>query len=247
MLIVGNWKAYVETPEEAKKLVATAKRMALRTRTKIVLAPPAPLLALIAGGKRSKIAFAGQDVSDTLAGASTGEVSAPALKAAGASYVIIGHSERRARGETDALIAEKAKRAVANGLIPILCVGESERDTDARYLSVIRSQLAAVFDALLPRDRLAVIVAYEPVWAIGKRSDEAIRSTDLAEMVLYIRKVLADYLPGKNASKAKVIYGGSVDSTNARELAGGSGVDGFLPGRASTDTSTLSALIKAVS
>ncbi len=247
MLIVGNWKAYVERTEDAKKLVAAAKRTAARSRTKIVLAPPAPFVALLAGNKRSKIAFAGQDVSDTVAPAATGEVSGAMLRASGATYVIIGHSERRARGETDAVIAEKAKRAVANGLTPILCVGEEARDPDARYLALVRKQLSTVFEALLPRDRLSVIVAYEPVWAIGKRSDDAIRSSDLAEMVLYIRKVLADYLPGKNASKATVIYGGSVDPSNIRELAGGSGVDGFLPGRASTDPATFAALVKAVS
>lgn len=248
MLIVSNWKAYVERRDDAKALLAAAKRAASKTRHKIVLAPPAPYLGMLAGGgKRSRVAFAGQDVSDTTVGAATGEVSAGTLRQAGATYVIIGHSERRARGETDALIAEKAKRALTNGLTPILCIGERERDAEARYLATLRTQLAAVYDTLSPRERLQIVVAYEPVWAIGKRAEDAIQSSDLGEMILYIRKVLSEYLPGHNASKVRILYGGSVEAGNIRELAGGSRCDGFLVGHASADTSMFSALVKALS
>ena len=247
MLIVANWKAYVDTRDEAKKLFALAKRLSLGVkRVRLVLAPPAPFLGLLAPGNRSKVAFAGQDVSVTTIGAATGETSADALKGIGATYVIVGHSERRLMGETDAIVAEKLKRALANRLTPILCVGERERDPDARYLSFIREQVASAFKDLSPKERLDVIIAYEPVWAIGKTANEALPASDLIEMTLYIRKILSDYLPGRGAAKTRVLYGGSVEAGNIRELAGGSGIDGFLVGHASAEPASYSALVRAL-
>lgn len=247
MLIVANWKAYVDTREEAKKLLALAKRLSATVkRARIVLAPPAPFLGMLASGNRSKVAFAGQDVSVATVGAATGEVSADALRGAGASYVIIGHSERRAAGETEAEIAEKMKRALANRLTPILCVGETERDADARYLYLIREQIASAYKDLSPRERLDVVIAYEPVWAIGKHAGEALPPSDVAEMVLYIRKILGEYLPGRAAAKTRVLYGAAVEAGNARSLAGGSGVDGLLVGHASADPEMFSALVRAL-
>ncbi|MGB4076866.1 MAG: triose-phosphate isomerase [Minisyncoccia bacterium] len=247
MLIIGNWKAYVENREEAKKIYGAAKRIAARTRgIKLVLAPPAPFLGLLAAGKRTKIAFAGQDISASVTGSATGEVVGSALFSAGASYVIIGHSERRARGESDTLIAEKVKRAVVHRLIPVLCIGEKERDEDARYLLEIRRQLDAVYTKLSSRERLEIVIAYEPVWAIGQRSQDAMHAEDLIEMMLYIRKVLGEYVPGKASQKTTILYGGSVDAENVRTLAKGSRVDGFLVGRASAEPETFSALVRAL-
>ena len=245
MLIVGNWKAYVDTRDKAKKLFATAKRLSVSRRVKLVVAPPAPYLGLLAPGNRSRVAFAAQDVSDTTVGAATGEDAAQILKNLGVSYVIVGHSERRARGESDTLIIEKVKRTLANGMTPILCIGEKERDQDAHYLFYLKDQIVSVFSALSPKERLGVMIAYEPVWAIGKRSSDAITGTDLAEMVLYIKKVLGDLVPGKGATK--ILYGGSVEPSNIRDIAGGSRIDGFLVGRASADPAMLSGLVKALS
>ncbi len=247
MIVVANWKSYVETREEAKKLFALAKRlMAAVRRVKIVLAPAYPHVGLLAPGNRSRVAFAAQDVSDTTVSAATGEVSGATLRNIGATYAIVGHSERRAKGETDAMVAEKVRRALVNGLTPILCIGERERDEDAQYLSILKSQIAAVFSVLSPKERLQVIVAYEPVWAIGKHASDAPSPEDIAEMVLYIRKVLSDYLPGKNAKSAKILYGGSAESANVRAIAGGSGVDGFLVGHASAEPAMFAALVKAL-
>lgn len=246
MLIVANWKAYIDTPQEAKKLLATAKRLSAVRRVKLVLAPAFPHLGLLAFGNRSKVQFAAQDVSPASVGAATGEVEAVALRKLGVRYVIVGHSERRAQGESDVLIAQKVRRVLAEGLIPIVCVGEKERDADARYLATLKQQLSTVFSMLSPKEALSVIVAYEPIWAIGRHADDAIAPADLAEMVLYIRKVLAGFLPGKSAQKAMVIYGGSVEPLNIRGLAGGSGIEGFLVGHASADPTTFSALVKAL-
>lgn len=248
MLVVSNWKCYVDTPQEAKQLLTTAKRLAARSRkVKLVLAPPAPYLAFLAAGNRTKVAFASQDVSDATVRAATGEDSAMMIRAAGARYAIIGHSERRARGESDVLVAEKVKRALGDGLIPIVCIGEKERDEDASYLAFIKKQIAAVYSPLSPKERTLIILAYEPVWAIGKSAGDALASADLAEMVLYIRKVLNEYLPGKNAKSSLILYGGSVEASNVRSITDGSGIDGLLVGRASSDPTTFSALIKALS
>lgn len=244
MIIVANWKAYVENLAKAKKLVATSKKLAKLLRGTIVLAPPAPLLSALSLRNRSKIAFAAQDVSATTGGAYTGEATAPAYAATGASYAIIGHSERRAAGDTDAIVAEKLSHALAHGLTPVLCLGERERDGEGRYLGAIREALTAAIEPLSPKDRAKVIYAYEPLWAIGKSAEHAIGANDLAEMTLYIRKVAAELLPGKSARRVSVLYGGAVEPSNVRALAASSGVDGFLVGHASVDPVSFAQLIK---
>ncbi len=247
MLIVANWKAYVEELPKAKKLFALAKRLASRTKVSLVLAPPAPLLGALAVRNKSAVAFAAQDVSATPGGAQTGEITAQTYAAAGATYAVVGHSERRAAGDTDAVIAEKLAHALAHGLTPVLCVGEEVRDGEGRYLSLVREELTLAIEPLAPKERAKVIVTYEPLWAIGKTADAAINPNDLAEMVLYIRKVLAELLPGKSATRSLVLYGGSVEPSNARDLAAASGIDGFLVGHASVDPSSFSLLVKQLS
>ncbi|MDB5189950.1 MAG: triosephosphate isomerase [Parcubacteria group bacterium] len=247
MIIAANWKAYVESVAKAKALFASAKRAAVKPGIEIILAPPAPLLGLLVADNKSKVAFAAQDISDTTGGAATGETTAALLSGMGVTYTILGHSERRAMGETDAVVASKVGHALAQGLTPIVCIGERERDPEAHYLQGLRTQIGAVYEPLSPKERMRVVIAYEPIWAIGKDASEAITPHDLQEMVLYIRKVLGDYLPGRASEATKILYGGSVEPGNARELAGGSDINGFLIGHATADVATFTALIKAVS
>lgn len=247
MLIVSNWKAYVEDVERAKALFTLAKRLSKKTKHQLVLAPSAPHLGLLAFRNKTKVAFAAQDLSVTLGGAKTGEVSAPTLEGLGVGYTLIGHSERRGMGETDEVVAEKARHALAHGITPILCVGERERDENAAYLATVRTQIRAVFEVLSQKERLMVVVAYEPIWAIGKSAAEALPSSELGEMVLYIRKVIGEFLPGKAPARSKVLYGGSVEPENIRELAAGSGIDGYLVGHASVEPDMYAQMVKAVS
>ena len=247
MLVVANWKAYVEDIKKAKKLLAVSKRLTHVSKVSIVLAPPAPLLGALAVRNKSKVSFAAQDVSRTTGGAQTGEVTAQSYVAAGATYAIIGHSERRALGETNMVISEKLAHVLAHGMIPILCVGEHVRDGEGRYLSYIREELTAAMGPLTPKERVQVIIAYEPLWAIGKTATDAIQSGDLAEMVLYIRKVIGELLPGKSARHTTILYGGSVEPSNIRGLAGSSSVDGFLVGHASADPIVFRELVKQLS
>jgi len=244
MLIVANWKAYVEDLKKAKKLLAVSKKLVRTTSSGIVLAPPSPLLGALAAGNKSKVAFSAQDISITTGGAKTGEATASAYAAAGATYALIGHSERRALGDTDSIIVEKLARAFANGLTPILCIGEHERDGEGRYLSFVREELTAALSALTAKERAQIIIAYEPLWAIGKTAAFAIPPTDLAEMVLYIRKVLAELLPGRSSARTLILYGGSVEPENIRTLATLSSVDGFLIGHASVDPTIFSELVR---
>ena len=246
MLIVANWKAYIEDLDKAKKLVALAKRLAREGDSEIVLAPPAPFISALAADNRSKVAFAAQDVSATTGGAMTGEATAPAYTAVGATYAIIGHSERRALGETDAIVAEKVAHALAHGLTPIVCVGELVRDEEGHYLRFVREELRAALEVLTPKERGAVVVAYEPIWAIGKTAHDAIEPGELDEMILYIRKVLAELLPGKSASRSRILYGGSVEPGNARDLAAASGINGFLVGHASVDPAIFTLLVRSL-
>jgi triosephosphate isomerase len=246
MIIVANWKAYVQSESKAKTLFATVKRLATNSSNEIVLAVPGPYIGVLSPGNKSKVAIAAQDVSASTGGAATGETTAALLRDLGVKYSIIGHSERRALGETDEIVSEKVRHAHANNIIPIVCVGERERDMDAKYLKFLRAQIHAVFQPLSPKERQQTIIAYEPIWAIGKTAAEALSPNDLTEMVLYIRKILTEYIPGKGASKIKLIYGGSVEPTNIRLLAEGTGIDGFLPGHASADSDIFSALVKAL-
>lgn len=246
MLIVSNWKAYVQSFDKARKLFALAKRLSAQKGMELVIAPPAPYLSMFAKGNRSNVRIAAQDVSTVTSGAATGETSAALLSDAGVTYVIIGHSERRAAGETDAVVAEKMQRSIANGLTPILCVGESSRDADAKYLQFLRGQITSALALLSAKERQQVIIAYEPIWAIGKTAAEAISPTDLAEMILYIRKILSELIPGKLSVRTRILYGGSAEPVNARTLAGGSRADGFLVGHASVEVGTYTALVKSL-
>jgi triosephosphate isomerase (TIM) len=247
MLLVANWKAYVEDARKAKELFVLSKRLSRTTKNVLVLAPPAVFLASLSSGNTSAVQFSAQDVSTSTGGAATGEIVAEAYVAAGATYAIVGHSERRARGDTNAAVAEKLQHALAHGLIPILCIGEQERDGDGRYLSLLREQLSTALVGLSLKERQRVVIAYEPIWAINKTAALSIDPRDLSEIVLYIRKVLGDFLIGKNSLRIPLLYGGSVEPSNARILAGSASIDGFLIGHASVDPRLFRELVKALS
>lgn len=247
MLIIGNWKVYVDSRTKAKALYATAKRLAAKGGVTLGVAPAFPYLALLAPTRPLKRAphLVAQDVSITDTQAETGEVPARALKDLGVSHVIVGHSERRARGESDVIIAEKVRRVLAQGITPVLCVGETARDEDAQYLSQVRMQIHTIYGAIEVKQRSAMVLAYEPVWAIG--TGKTITPSDLAEMILYIRKVLAELLPDDGAQRVVILYGGSVDASSVRVLADDTGIGGFLVGRASADSASFTALVNAAS
>ncbi len=163
----------------------------------------------------------------------------------GAAYAIIGHSEKRSSGDTDAVVVQKVIRALAKGLIPIVCVGEEERDEKLHYLDTLREQVSNVLSGVPEVKRKSIIFAYEPLWAINK-GDHAITAEDLYETITYIRKVVMEHTNTASANKTRILYGGSVEVTNVAYLAKDGGVNGFLIGHASADSKKLTALMGAL-
>lgn len=244
--IVGNWKMFKTIPEAREAL--TVLRVAVRDidRVECGVAPPFPALVTAAEIlEGSGIALVGQNMHPAAEGAFTGEVSAPMLKAAGAGYVILGHSERRRLfGEDDGFIARKLEAALEHELIPILCVGETleQREAD-ETAAVVTSQLggglAAVKGAELPQ----LVVAYEPVWAIGTGLTATPEQAQQVHSL--VRDVLEDLLGHASASLIRIQYGGSVTLDNAVELLAQPDIDGALVGGASLDPDSFAAIVAA--
>lgn len=238
---------YVEKPQDAKKFVAALRR---KNRSfvgvDIVLAPAFPFLrTLVEALKGSPIKIAAQTVSAQAQGAHTGDVSAPMLKASGVSSVIIGHSERRAAGETDETINAQVLRALESGLTAIVCIGETERDPAGAHFAIIAAQLAAALRNFPKQSAGKLVIAYEPVWAIGKSAADAMQPAELREMGIFIRKTLADILERAPALRVPILYGGSVDSSNCAQLLSEGDVSGFLVGRASAELTSFIELLTA--
>ncbi|MDP1625420.1 MAG: triose-phosphate isomerase [bacterium] len=243
-LLVANWKMNPDSLEDAKVLAAAFERKAKKSaRTAVVVCPPAPFITTLVGNGKKSVRIGSQDIDHRTEGSFTGSVSARQVRTSGAEYAIIGHSERRAAGDTDAIIVEKVLRAFEAGLKVILCVGEDKRDHNAQYLLAVRSQLMAVL-AKVEKSRLKqIVIAYEPVWAIGKSFASALSPRDIHEMSIFIKKVVAE-AAGKDAGlRAQVLYGGSVSVDSARDMLAEGGVDGLLVGRQSLDAENFNGII----
>ena len=234
---------------KARRLFTRTARAASRVRgVSVVVCPPTIYLADLAARVRGKSSALGaQDISSERGeGPFTGEVSARMLASVGVSYVIVGHSERRARGETDALVAQKVQGALAGGLVPILCVGERTRDAEGRYLALLERQLLHSLEGVSRREAARLVIAYEPIWAIGKSARDALESGGLHEMVLFIRKTLVRRYGRSVGDDIRILYGGSAEPENSAALARGGGADGFLVGHASLSPESFSEIVASV-
>lgn len=235
------------TYEQARDLFASIGRTLKKiSKVTVVIASPAVFISLL--GKKmissaQGIRLSAQDVSEHPEGAFTGSISARQVASAGAQYVILGHSERRALGDTDAIVAKKVRQALDAGLRIILCVGESERDLHAHYLQYIRTQIMTVLTGLDKKLIRNFIVAYEPVWAIGKSYDVAPKPADIHEMSIYIKKIISEIIGKNSAMKVPVLYGGSVNAENAQAILKDARVDGLLVGRQSLDAKAFNDMI----
>lgn len=178
-------------------------------------------------------------------GAYTGEVSPAMLASMGINYVIIGHSERRELGETDELINKKVVAGVKAGLMVVLCVGERERDVDGEYLKYIANQIRLALVGVSKKDLSNLIVAYEPIWAIGKNATHSATADDALEVSILIKRSLS-YLYGKEGSAVPVLYGGSVDAKNGADILEKSQIAGLLVGRASLDPAVFGEILRGV-
>jgi triosephosphate isomerase len=238
-LVAGNWKMNLGGAagiELAQKCVELARSL---PHVDVLVAPPFTVLAAIAHeADGTRLQVAGQNMHAKASGAFTGEISAPMLKEAGCGWVILGHSERRQLfGETDAGVAEKTRAALDAGLVPIVCIGETLAEREAKTtLDVVKRQLEA-FLPVLATAKSSVAIAYEPVWAIGTGRNAS--PDDAEEVHASIRSWL-----GGLGERTRILYGGSVKPDNARALLGMPNVDGLLIGGASLDAASFGAIAR---
>jgi len=244
-LIAGNWKMYKTVAEAESFVQSLLPRIAGRAGIDVGICPPFPALAAIVDSTRgSSVGVYAQNMHQEPEGAFTGEVSAPMLAELGVQGTILGHSERREQfGESDRALQLKLPAALQAGLEPILCVGETEEerergDTERKLRHQVQEDLTRVEDARLSE----VVIAYEPIWAIG--SGKVATAEQAQEAIAFIRALVADR-SRVAAERTRILYGGSVKAENAQELLALPDVDGALVGGASLDADTFAAIVAA--
>lgn len=244
-IIIGNWKMNPLSTKEADKLLGgVAKSIPALKNTEVVVCSPFIYIDRLKKVSK-KISLGAQDAFLGDVGAFTGEVSPEMLYELGARYVILGHSERRAMGETDELINKKVKAALASSLMPVLCVGELLRDDTHGHFEIVKSQIKECLKGIPKNSISRVIIAYEPVWAISSTPNRRDATpADSLEMAIFIRRVLSDLSNPVVAKETKVIYGGSVNERDAGDFLENGGVDGLLAGRASLDPKKFGEIVR---
>lgn len=245
-LIAGNWKMYKTSSEAIVLAEAVVEALSMPDETQVVVCPPFTALAavgqVVAG---SRIGLGAQDLHWAKEGAYTGEVSAEMLWDIGCRYVIVGHSERRQYfGETDESVNRKSLAALASGLTPIICVGETLFEREAGHAhAVVEAQLKGALSGLTPEQVQGLILAYEPIWAIG--TGKTATPSQAEEMHAHIRRTIALLFGAEIAHGVRILYGGSVKPDNAKELLGRSEIDGALVGGASLDAGSFASIAHA--
>jgi triosephosphate isomerase len=232
-LIAGNWKMY-KTVSEAVALVEELKKGAAGAPSDVLVSPPyTSLVAVVATAKGSPVGVAAQNMHFEKEGAFTGEVSATMLKDIGVTHAILGHSERRQYfAETDEGVAKKTKVALDNGLLPVSCVGETLAEREAgRTMEVVGRQVDAILGAVTADEARSVVVAYEPVWAIG--TGKVATPEQAQEVHAFIRTRVVAKHGQAVADVVRILYGGSVKPDNVKGLMALPDVDGALVGGAS--------------
>lgn len=237
---------YPANIKDAKaKFVAIKKVAGTLRNVQTVICPPlvyvSELKKLVTG---HRAVVGAQNAWFEKEGAFTGEVSLAMLASVGAQYVIVGHSERRAMGETDELVNKKVLAAVKEKMVAVLCVGERERDQDGEYMKFISEQIKDAVHGVQKKELKQIVIAYEPIWAIGKNAERPASTDDALEVTILIKKTLADMF-GKDGAIVPILYGGSVDAKNAWEFLLKSQIDGLLVGRASLDPKVFSEILKS--
>jgi triosephosphate isomerase (TIM) len=241
--LAANWKMHKTVAEAAEFVDALLPRIAATQHDVVLCAPFTALAAVVERRYGTAVKVAAQNMHEQDAGAFTGEVSAAMLVELDVEAVVLGHSERRQYfNETDEALARKVPAALAAGLEPILCVGESEEARDSGQTeAVLERQLQADLAAVDPAELAGVVVAYEPIWAIG--TGRTATPEQAQEACAFIRDVLRER--GGEADAVRVLYGGSVKPANAAELLAQADIDGALVGGASLDVEEFAAIVEA--
>ena len=244
-LIAGNWKMYKTIPEAVQLVEELVKTVGDSTEVEVAVCPPFTALATVAGLiKGSKIRLGAQDLFWEKEGAYAGEVSPAMLADLGCHYVIIGHSERREYfGETDETVNKKVQAAFAHGLTPIVCVGESLAQRKAGETDMlVKSQIEKGLAGLQAEDAAKLVIAYEPIWAIGTGLSSD--GPDANRVIGLIRRTLAQMYGAAVADRIRIQYGGSVKPNNIKEFMEQPEIDGALVGGASLDAASFTSIVK---
>ncbi|MCM1519468.1 MAG: triose-phosphate isomerase [Lachnoclostridium sp.] len=246
-IVAGNWKMNTTVPEGVKLAEeVNAALKATDAKCDVIICVPFTHLVPVAGCiDMNKLGLGAENCADHRSGAYTGEVSAPMVASTGAKYVILGHSERRQYyGETSETLKEKVALALENGLTPIFCIGEvlAERE-NGTYLDVVKTQLTDALFNLSAEDFSKLILAYEPVWAIG--TGKTATDDQAQEMHAFIRATIAEKYGKEVAENTSILYGGSCKPSNAKALFAKPDVDGGLIGGASLDAESFMGIVTA--
>ena len=245
-LIIANWKMNPATYKEAKSLAETTKAVSAKAKdVTVVIAPPSLYLRELSKSKTTKISWAVQHARTNDTGANTGDISIAQSKDSGATYVIMGHAERRDMGETDQSVKTKLVRALELNMTPIVCIGEPTRAADevGAHFEYVRGQIRTIFSGISVPALKKILIVYEPRWTIG--GTVSMTPHDMHEMSVFIRKVLVES-HGESGLQVQVLYGGSINETNAVSMLQNGDVKGLLIGHASVDAQQFSTLIRSI-
>ena len=246
-IIIANWKMNPQSQKEAEILFNNISSEIKTNKGKdVIVCPPYPFLYTFKKNKIKKVILGSQNVSEFASGAYTGEISPKMLIDMGVRFVIVGHSERRNQGESDSVVNRKILNLLKHKLSVVLCIGEKNRDNDGKYLSCVEKQLKNCLVGITKSQLKNIIIAYEPIWAIGKDAVREATAEEFVEMKIFIKKVISDIYDAKIAHAVMILYGGSVNLNNFREFMEKGKADGLLVGRDSLNPKKFTEIINSI-
>lgn len=245
-LIIGNWKLFPNKVADAEALSTAVAKLHKKKEAPYVAIAPSPVHMTAVSKKiaRCAVHLAAQAASPHPGGAYTGTISAAQLRDLDTTFVLVGHSERRDAGVTDSVVTETVQEVFKQKMTPVVCVGEQKRDTSGKFFTHIEQQILVVTNSLTTTQIKKMVIAYEPIWAIG--TGNTATAEDVQEMQLFIRKVLTKKYDRTVADAVRLLYGGSVKPHNAALLHTVGGMNGFLVGGASHKAADFIAISRAV-
>lgn len=237
--IIGNWKLNPKNEKEAVAIFTKIKKDLSLLKYKVIICPPSIFIPALSKIKTTNITLGLQNTAIEDTGAYTGQVSVGTALSYKIKYCIVGHSESRANGDTDERVAKKVGYILKSKITPILCVGERERDEAHTYFAFIENQLKSALLGISKKNIESMIIAYEPIWAIGRDAVRDATPEEFYEVKIFIKKVLKESF---GVSVVPILYGGSVTAKNAESFMTAGHADGLLVGRASVDPKSLQSI-----
>jgi triosephosphate isomerase len=244
--VIGNWKMKITTMLDAQVLVRSIEGL-LRNpqRTRTVVCPSSVHIVPVMNVSHSKVEVGAQNCHVDPRGSFTGEISPTQLRDLGVSYVILGHSEQRDKGETDESVRHKVRSVMRAGMKPVVCIGELERDDSYEYREYIKEQVLNIFEGISPDELKKILIAYEPRWATGKDALRECTPVECLEVSQIVRATFKEKYGG-DMRNVTLLYGGSVDAKNARNYCEEGGVQGVLVGRASLEADEFVDIVRSI-